>query len=89
MQMSLSRRDFLEVTFKTVVVIGVGNTLQSFSARHFPLPDKKEVLLRFALASDGHFGEPKTEFDAMHDDMVGWLNREAGRRGTRFCHRQR
>lgn len=80
----LSRRHFLGLTIKGIVVIGVGNTLQSFALRDFRLPAKKKVLLRFALASDGHFGQDKTPFLANHDEMIGWLNKEQQQRGLAF-----
>ncbi|SDJ74660.1 Tat (twin-arginine translocation) pathway signal sequence [Catalinimonas alkaloidigena] len=40
--------------------------------------------LRFAVASDGHFGQPDTPFEETHAQMVDWLNREAGERGLDF-----
>lgn len=80
----LTRRDFLEMALKGIVVIGAGNTLQSFSPAGFRLPDRKKVLLRFALASDGHYGQPKTTYYENHKKMVNWLNREGRRRGLDF-----
>lgn len=35
--------------------------------------DKKNRL-RFAIASDGHYGQPGTDFKKDHDNMVRWLN---------------
>ncbi len=80
----LSRRDFLELTLRSIVVIGAGNALQSFAAGSFSLPDRKKVLLRFALASDGHFGQPNTPFESTHAEMVSWLNKEKEGRGLQF-----
>jgi hypothetical protein len=40
--MSVNRRQFLQLTFKTAVVIGAGNTLQSFVASDFILPAKEK-----------------------------------------------
>jgi 3',5'-cyclic AMP phosphodiesterase CpdA len=34
----------------------------------------KQLLLRFALASDMHFGQPDTDFETMTKQMMGWLN---------------
>jgi hypothetical protein len=80
----LTRRDFLEMALKGIVIIGAGNTLQSFSSAGFTLPDRNKVLLRFALASDGHYGQPQTKYDETHNKMVGWLNEERRRRGLDF-----
>jgi len=52
--MSVSRRTFIELSFKTAAVISVANGLSSFSAESFTLPVKESIKLRFAIASDGH-----------------------------------
>lgn len=31
---------------------------------------------RFAVASDGHFGQPNTDFDAFHTEAIDWINAE-------------
>ncbi|MEJ7769022.1 MAG: metallophosphoesterase [Chitinophagaceae bacterium] len=82
--MSLSRRDFLGLSVKSIVVIGAGNILQSFAPGEFFLPSPEKVSLRFALASDGHYGEPNTKFELHYDEMIGWLNREKKQRGVDF-----
>jgi DNA repair exonuclease SbcCD nuclease subunit len=40
--------------------------------------------MRFAVASDGHYGQPDTKYDEMHDEMVSWLNAEKKDRGIDF-----
>ncbi|MGN6421537.1 MAG: metallophosphoesterase family protein [Pseudobacter sp.] len=80
----LTRRRFIGQTIRAAVLIGAGNTLLSFVPGTFTLPDRKKVKLRFALASDGHFGQPKTDFDLTHSTMVDWLNREKETRGLDF-----
>jgi len=82
--MSVNRRKFLQLSFKTAVVIGVGNSLQSFAAGDFVLPAKDKIKLRFAIASDGHYGQQETNYDAMHDEMIAWLNTEKNERGIDF-----
>lgn len=80
----LTRRKFLVNTLKGIVLIGAGNTLQSFAAAGFNLPGKEKVLLRFALASDGHYGQPKTTYADNHKRMTGWLNKEGTGRGLDY-----
>jgi len=82
--MSYNRRKFLQLTFKSAVVISAGNTLQSFCASDFVLPSKDKIRLRFAVASDGHYGQPNTNYDSMHDEMIGWLQAEQKDRGIDF-----
>ncbi len=79
-----TRRGFLRLTYKTVILIGAGNALQSFSADHFELPPQEQLRLRFAVASDGHYGQPDTSYTDHHDEMVGWLNDEKSKRGVDF-----
>jgi hypothetical protein len=76
--MSLSRRQFLQLTLKGMFIIGAGNSLQSFAAvGGFGLPPMQQVKFRFALASDGQYGQEGTSFKATHQQMVEWLNGKA------------
>ncbi|WP_298708166.1 metallophosphoesterase [Chitinophaga sp.] len=80
----INRRDFIGLSLKSIVLIGAGSALQSFTPGSFALPPRKKVKLRFALASDGHYGQPDTSFVAHHDNMVALLNKEASGRGLDF-----
>jgi hypothetical protein len=82
--MPLSRRQFLSTGFKSLVLISAGGVLQSFSAGEYGLPEKSKIRLRFAIASDGHYGQPQTAYEAMHDEMINWLNKEKRGRGLDF-----
>ena len=82
--MSISRRYFLELGIKGVITIGAGNMLQSFTSQNFILPAPDAIQLRFAIASDGHFGQELSDYEAMHTDMVQWLNKERTTRGVDF-----
>ena len=42
------------------------------------------LTMRFIIASDGHYGQPGTDFTAMHTDLIGWVNREKMQRGADF-----
>lgn len=72
----INRRDFLSYGLKSIVLLGAGNTLQSFASAGFHLPDRRKVKLRFALASDGHYGQAQTTYFQNHKKMVKWLNRD-------------
>jgi hypothetical protein len=79
-----TRRRFIGQTIRAAMLISAGNVLQSFAPGTFGLPDRKKVKLRFALASDGHYGQPKTDFGATHSSMIKWLNQERKSRGLDF-----
>ena len=81
----VSRKEFLQLSFKGACLIGLGNTLESFSDHPFWRPPPNEIKLRFALASDGHYGQPETEYQANHYKMVDWLNTEKKMRGLDFA----
>jgi len=46
---------------------------------------KKGHVLRFAIASDGHFGQPGTDFEAFHRNITDWMNEESRARGLDFA----
>ena len=79
-----TRRRFIGQTIRAAMVLSAGNILQSFAPGTFELPDTDKILLRFALASDGHYGQPKTDFEATHKTMIDWLNNEKASRGLDF-----
>jgi 3',5'-cyclic-AMP phosphodiesterase len=46
--------------------------------------EKRGFKVRFAIASDGHFGQTGTDFDRFHREMVDWLNDESRAKGLDF-----
>lgn len=74
----LNRRNFLTLTLQGVVLISTEYALTGCrSAAVTPeAPEKRSLLLRFATASDGHFGQPKTAYEETHRKLIGWLNQE-------------
>ena len=45
------------------------------------LPDDRKIKLRFAVASDLHYGQENTPYDEMTGEMVTWINREKETKG--------
>ena len=82
--MAVSRRKFLGLTIKGIFIAGAGSLWEPASAMDFLLPSKNKVALRFAIASDGHYGQDKTDYDFHHDNMLKWLNAEKKSRGLDF-----
>ena len=69
---SSTRREFLgQLSFGTLFLMTGG--IKSISAATVQKYSSK-VTLRFAVASDAHYGQPKTEFDAMIEKVIGQIN---------------
>jgi DNA repair exonuclease SbcCD nuclease subunit len=83
--MQQDRRHFLKLALTGAVWIGAGNTMKTFAGSTFALPPKDEVKLRVVIASDGHYGQPETKFEADHAEMVSWINAERAARGADFA----
>jgi hypothetical protein len=83
--MQNDRRHFLKLVLSGAVLIGAGDTLEVLAGDNFALPAKDRVKLRVAIASDGHYGQPETDFRSMHTEMVSWLNEEHTARGVDFA----
>ncbi len=67
-----SRRNFIkQVSFASAFLLS--GQLKNLSAAEVLAFDSK-VSLRFAVASDAHYGQPKTEFDAMIEKVTGQIN---------------
>lgn len=69
---SLSRRSFLRnMSFASVFLLG-GGIRHLSAAEVYGL--RKKVSLRFVVASDSHYGQPKTDFDGMIEKIIGQIN---------------
>jgi hypothetical protein len=82
--MSVSRRKFLKLTLNSAFIITAGNTLQPLNKilfNHFPTDT---LSCRFAIASDGHYGQPDTQYEMLHEQMIEWINAEKSNRGIDF-----
>lgn len=80
----MDRRKFLGLSFQTIVLLSSSNVVQAFNSSEYTLPPRKKIKLRFAIASDTHYGQPETPYEPMFDQMVGWLNNEKKQRGLDF-----
>ncbi|WP_341225739.1 metallophosphoesterase [uncultured Arcticibacterium sp.] len=81
--MNTSRREFLRNASLATLVLGAGG-FQSLSAKE--LSELKErVKLRFLIASDAHYGQPKTPFEAMFDNFRDKANLFQKQMPANFC----
>lgn len=71
-QLAVSRRKFIhQLSFASAILLG-GN-IQNLSAQEVGAL-KKKVRLRFAVASDAHYGQPDTPYEAMMDTIIQKIN---------------
>lgn len=67
----MNRRPFLKKL--TLVTSGVtAMPFITFGKMHFPKSSK----LKFIVASDGHYGQPKTDFEGFHKQLIDAVNSE-------------
>jgi 3',5'-cyclic AMP phosphodiesterase CpdA len=66
--MMYSRREFIKHVSAASLVVWGGSVLKLTSAEAALL--RQGSSLRFVVASDGHFGQAETAFDAFHDRLV-------------------
>jgi len=70
-----NRRFFLKNSLAAAVVASISPVLSSFAEEHTaPARPGKVSKLRFAIASDGHYGQPGTEYKLHHENIVKCLN---------------
>ncbi|MEP6583968.1 MAG: hypothetical protein ABJA90_06865, partial [Ginsengibacter sp.] len=82
--MSLSRRKFLQLSLNGAVVISTTNVIHPFNKDVFNFFPANKIVTRFAIASDGHYGQENTAYELLHDQMVQWINAEKKNRGLDF-----
>jgi len=78
------RREFLQFTLTHAFLITAGKRFLPMIPDMGSLPPVNRVALRFAIASDGHFGQENTDFDPRHDLVIRALNQEHRGRGVDF-----
>lgn len=71
-----TRRFFLKSTVAGLALASLPSAVSALvPADHEALPVSKDKLkLRFAIASDGHYAQPGTEYKKDHENMIRWLN---------------
>src|SRR5262245_42227186 len=82
--MSISRRRFLRVGLNSAFVLTAGNVLQPLGENFLIDSSRGKRVCRFAIASDGHYGKPDTQYEKLHSQMVQWINAEKTKQGVDF-----
>ena len=81
--MTITRRSFIKNMSIASAILLTGD-LQSLTAAEV-YEQRKKVKLRFAVASDAHYGQPKTEFEAMVDTVTTQINDFHKQQVLDFC----
>jgi len=79
----MERRLFFKQTFSLVSAAYFAPQVVIGSATQ--VGKKEEIKLRFAVASDGHYGQKDTDFQGFFKNIVLWLNQEKKKRGLDFA----
>ena len=79
----MKRRDFLRHSAPIFILLSSGSIVQA--ANILSHKRNKKVKLRFAVASDGHYGEPNTDYENYFRTMVDRVNEEHAKDPFAFC----
>jgi 3',5'-cyclic AMP phosphodiesterase CpdA len=73
-----SRREFFGTALTGVAALSLLPAVNSFAAENnrYNRTTKAKLKLRFALASDIHYGQPETDFPLHTGNMIKWLNED-------------
>lgn len=80
----MNRRDFLRYSTPVVLLLANGKIVQASETDPYEW-SKRKIKLRFAVASDGHYGQPKTPFEEFHTTLVNRVNEEHATNPFAFC----
>ncbi|MGZ5221763.1 MAG: metallophosphoesterase family protein [Chitinophagaceae bacterium] len=80
----MKRKEFLHLSVPAFLLLANGNIVK---ANDYFLSEaqRRKVKLRFVVASDGHYGQPKTEFENFHATLVSHINKEHMKNPFSFC----
>ena len=72
-----NRRFFIKGSIAGIALVGLSPLGETFasSMRENNAAVRRNSRLRFAIASDGHYGQPGTEYKKYHQEFVEWINK--------------
>lgn len=80
----MKRKEFLRLSVPAFLLLANGNIVKA-NEYYLSEAHKKKVKFRFVVASDGHYGQPKTEFESFHATLVSRINEEHKKNPFSFC----
>jgi hypothetical protein len=71
----MKRKEFLRLSVPAFLLLANGRIVK---ANNYFLSEehRRKVKLRFAVASDGHYGQPNTEYEKFFSTIVSRINEE-------------
>lgn len=74
--MMTDRREFIKASVAGLMLAGISAPVAALAQgeEHPASYSRKKSKLRFAIASDGHYGQPNIDFKKDHENIVRWLN---------------
>ncbi|MCW3120390.1 MAG: metallophosphoesterase [Chitinophagaceae bacterium] len=80
----MKRKEFIRLAAPAFLLLANGKIVK---AQNFLLTEgeRKKVKLRFVVASDGHYGEPNTDYENYFATAVSRINEEHGKNAFSFC----
>lgn len=76
----MNRKKFLQLASSVTVLLANGKVTRAST-----LFAESQVAFRFAVASDGHFGEPNTDYNAHFTNIVSAINSHHAKNPFRFA----
>ena len=80
----MKRKEFLRLSVPAFLLLANGNIVKAndyfLSEEH-----RRKVKLRFVVASDGHYGQPKTDYENYFATVVTRINEEHKKNPFAFC----
>ena len=80
----MNRREFTKYASSVAILLANGNILAA-TELNVDEWQKKKVKLRFVVASDGHYGQPDTEYEKYFETLVTRINQEHTKNPFAFC----
>ena len=80
----MKRKEFLHLSVPAFLLLANGNVVR---ANQYLLSEghKRKVKLRFVVASDGHYGQPNTEYENFFATLTTRINEEHRQNPFAFC----
>lgn len=80
----MNRRHFLKTSISSISLLAGLQPLTGLSLEKYHSKLQPGIDFRFAIASDGHYGQPNTPYEQYHDEMMAWLNSEHEKQPLNF-----
>jgi 3',5'-cyclic AMP phosphodiesterase CpdA len=80
----MKRKEFLQLSVPAFLLLANGK-IESVQQYWLLEEHRRRVRLRFAVASDGHFGQPNTDYEVFHSTLVERINGEHKKHPFDFC----